>query len=155
MEKGCYILWPFLKLITAIWCILCLVIKRQFGTFSPVLVYCVKKNLATLTRTCHYHGTQAWDSFRWMRPEHRFKKPFIPLTADYVLQYVCTYVRISIVDIKTFVGVLFGPERTRFLRRSCTKTIQYNTIQYKNNTKQFSFYFNGSKCINVFRWMYV
>jgi hypothetical protein len=25
-----------------------LVIKRQFGIFSPVLVYCVKKNLATL-----------------------------------------------------------------------------------------------------------
>jgi hypothetical protein len=36
------ILWPFGTFYVQ------LAIYRQFGTFSPVLVYCVKQNLATL-----------------------------------------------------------------------------------------------------------
>jgi hypothetical protein len=29
-----------------------LIVYLKFGIFPPVLVYCVKKNLATLSRTC-------------------------------------------------------------------------------------------------------
>jgi hypothetical protein len=46
------IFFGYFEYITAIWHIFGhLVIQWKFGIFSPVLVYCVKKNLATLIPT--------------------------------------------------------------------------------------------------------
>jgi hypothetical protein len=68
--KGWYILWPFGILRSFVIFYGDLVFQLQFGIFSPILVYCVKKNLATLFLTLATH-----------KKSRRGKNIFIPWRA--------------------------------------------------------------------------
>jgi hypothetical protein len=54
---------------------------RQFGVFSPVLVYCVKKNLAALQQRCRYFFPFAAD-FRAPAKKVAFQEAIVSVACN-------------------------------------------------------------------------